>query len=94
MNILVVGGTGLVGAHAALHLKALGHRVTVMSRIKPLADSPVAGFPHIKGSYLCSPDESDYVSHEQLAQFDWMLFAAGSDVRHKPEGVSHEHFYH
>ncbi|MEN9289947.1 MAG: hypothetical protein RL317_1570, partial [Pseudomonadota bacterium] len=27
MNILVVGGTGALGGHAALHLAAKGHKV-------------------------------------------------------------------
>ena len=32
MKILVVGGTGLLGGHAALYLQALGHDVTLAAR--------------------------------------------------------------
>ena len=35
MKVLVVGGTGLTGAHAALHLRAAGHNVTLLSRSAP-----------------------------------------------------------
>jgi dihydroflavonol-4-reductase len=35
MKILVVGGTGMIGGHAALHLQALGHDVSVAGRNPP-----------------------------------------------------------
>ncbi len=44
MNILIVGGTGLVGSETARYLKAQGHEVTLMSR-KPAAAGVPAQFP-------------------------------------------------
>ena len=35
MKVLVVGGTGLIGGHAALELLAAGHEVTLMARKPP-----------------------------------------------------------
>ena len=32
MKILVIGGTGMIGGHAALYLKSQGHDVTVAAR--------------------------------------------------------------
>ncbi|MBM4494447.1 NAD-dependent epimerase/dehydratase family protein, partial [Rhodococcus hoagii] len=37
MKILIVGGTGMIGAHTALHLRDQGNDVTVAAR-NPLAD--------------------------------------------------------
>lgn len=87
MKSLIVGGTGLTGAHAALHLKDLGHEVTLMSRRKPVADS-LAGFEHLCANYV----END-LPLEVLARFDQMVFAAGADVRQFPAGEDEEVFY-
>ncbi len=35
MKVLVVGGTGLIGGHAALYLAGKGHDVTLMARSAP-----------------------------------------------------------
>ncbi|MBQ0796936.1 NAD-dependent epimerase/dehydratase family protein [Zhongshania sp.] len=32
MNVLVVGGSGLIGGEIALHLKSQGHDITIMAR--------------------------------------------------------------
>lgn len=83
MNILVLGGTGLIGGDAALHLARLGHRVTIAAR-KPAAvaeGSPLSTLPFIEIDYL-----ADNVSRETLAAFDALVFAAGNDIRHVPPG--------
>ncbi|HSW11213.1 MAG TPA: NAD-dependent epimerase/dehydratase family protein [Solimonas sp.] len=83
MNILVLGGTGLIGGHAALHLASLGHRVTIAAR-KPAAvaeGSPLAALPFLEIDYL-----ADELPLEQLAAFDTLVFAAGNDIRHIPPG--------
>ena len=81
MKILVLGGTGLIGGHAALRLKSLGHEVTIAAR-KPLpTDTPLGQLPQITGDYL-----SNDFTQEQLAKFDTLIFAAGNDIRHVPPG--------
>ncbi|MGO4201380.1 NAD-dependent epimerase/dehydratase family protein [Rhodococcus sp. TAF43] len=77
MKILIVGGTGMIGAHAALHLREQGNDVTVAAR-NPLADdSPVREFPVLLGDYT----EQTFTA-AQLAPFEGIVFAAGQDIRH------------
>jgi nucleoside-diphosphate-sugar epimerase len=86
-NILIVGGTGLTGAHAALHLRDQGHAVTLMSRQRA-AMACLQDFPHIAANYV----DND-VSAETLATFDSMVFAAGADIRQFPPGEDEVAFY-
>jgi nucleoside-diphosphate-sugar epimerase len=78
MKVLIVGGTGLTGAHAALHLEAAGHSVTLMAR-KPPTTPCLSHFDFKEGNYL---DEG--LSSESLIGFDSLLFAAGADIRMVP----------
>ncbi|WP_280348678.1 NAD-dependent epimerase/dehydratase family protein [Nocardia neocaledoniensis] len=78
MKILIIGGTGMIGAHAALHLRAQGDDVTVAARGSVPADSPVADFPLLTGDYTVPS-----FTRAQLSGFDGIVFAAGQDVRHK-----------
>ena len=48
MNILVLGGTHFIGAHAVRRLASLGHEVTVFHRGKTQADMP-KGVKHLYG---------------------------------------------
>ncbi len=83
MNILVLGGTGLIGGHAALHLASLGHSVTIAAR-KPAAvaeGSPLSTLPFIPIDYLAEGDD------RELSGFDALVFAAGNDIRHVPQGT-------
>jgi dihydroflavonol-4-reductase len=86
-NILIVGGTGLTGAHAALHLRDAGHNVTVMSRSKPSL-ACLEDFEHLEGSYI----ENNW-SLDQLGGFDQLVFAAGADIRQLPQGESEAEFF-
>lgn len=79
MKILVVGGTGLLGGHAALHLQSLGHEVTIAARKPALATTPMAGLPFLALDYVAGN-----VTREQLQGFDALVFAAGNDIRHVP----------
>jgi dihydroflavonol-4-reductase len=89
MKILIVGGTGMIGAHAALYLRDQGHDVTIASRSAPSAGTELPTFPFLKGDYTAGEfQESD------LQGFDALIFAAGNDIRHLPEGVSAEDHYH
>lgn len=87
MNTLIVGGTGLTGAHAALHLRSLGQRVTLMSRTAPELEC-LRDFAHLPGSYL-----DDEISIATLRQFDQMVFAAGADIRQLPPGADENSFF-
>jgi dihydroflavonol-4-reductase len=78
MKVLIVGGTGLLGGHAALYLKQHGHDVTLMARKPPTAPA-LANLPFIMGDYV-----NDDCRDGRLSGFDWLLFAAGADGRHMP----------
>lgn len=82
MKVLVVGGTGALGGHAALHLAAKGHQVTITGRgtgANPA--TPLANLGYLRGDYV----QGDFTV-ERLRGFDWVVFAAGNDPRHVPPG--------
>jgi len=88
MKILIVGGTGMIGAHTAIHLRDAGNDVTVAAR-NPLAeDSPVRDFPVLLGDYT----EQTFTA-EQLAPFEAIVFAAGQDIRHMGRDVDEAEFW-
>uniref|UniRef100_L2FMS9 Nad-dependent epimerase dehydratase n=1 Tax=Colletotrichum fructicola (strain Nara gc5) TaxID=1213859 RepID=L2FMS9_COLFN len=88
MKILVVGGTGMIGGHAALHLRSKGHQVTISGRRAPTEVSALVKLPFLQGNYLRGD-----ITAEQLALFEAVVFAAGSDVRHVPEGQGADEHY-
>lgn len=77
MKTLVIGGTGMIGCHAATLLAERGHDVTIGARSVPAEESPVAAFPVLLGDY----SDGDFTEPE-LQLFDAVVFAAGQDVRH------------
>lgn len=79
MKILVVGGTGALGGHAAIHLTRKGHEVTVAARSAANPATPMAAMPFLKGDYVAGDFTAD-----RLRGFDWVVFAAGNDPRHVP----------
>jgi len=89
MKILVVGGTGLIGGDAALHLQQQGHDVTIMAR-KPSSVPALAALPLLQGDYA-----SDDVSDGRLQGFDALVFAAAADIRNVPHdgSITPEAFY-
>jgi dihydroflavonol-4-reductase len=87
LNTLIVGGTGLTGAHAALHLRDIGHDVTLMSRTPPVLEC-LRDFEHLAGNYL-----DDDMSTAAFQNFDQMVFAAGADVRQLPPGADEQAFF-
>jgi len=89
MKILIVGGTGMIGGHAALYLQQQGHGVSVMARSAPTA-AGVAELPFIAGDYALIN-----AGDPRLKGFDAMVFAAGGDIRHVPRdgSMSAEDFY-
>jgi len=87
-RILVVGGAGLIGGAAALHLAGLGHAVTISGRNAPVAPA-LMRLPFLKASFL---DED--LDRETLARFDTLVFAAGNDIRQLPPGADEADYFH
>jgi dihydroflavonol-4-reductase len=88
MRIFVVGGTGLIGGHAALRLRSLGHDVEIGARKLPASGSALTELPFHRIDYVNEPAHRDL-----LARFDAIVFAAGNDVRHLPsDGDEHTHW--
>lgn len=87
MKILVVGGTGALGGHAAIHLASKGHDVSIGGRNPANPDTPMAAMPFVQGDYVAG----DYTP-EKLSGYDWVVFAAGNDPRHVPQGVDFTEF--
>lgn len=87
MKTLIVGGTGLTGAHAAMHLRDTGHEVTLLSRSAPALEC-LRNFAHLVGNYV-----DDDLPYEALANFDQMVFAAGADIRQLPPGANEAEFF-
>lgn len=81
MRILVIGGNGMIGGHAALRLSAAGHRVTIGSRRRPEGKGPLADLDWQEVDYLAD------AAPAKLDRFDALVFAAGQDPRHVPKGV-------
>ena len=81
MKILVVGGTGMIGGHAALRLRAAGHEVTIAGRNVAAPGSVLADLQSLR---------IDFTAEEQpagvLGRFEALIFAAGNDIRHLPAG--------
>lgn len=77
MRILVVGGTGMIGGHAALHLARAGHDVVLAARRPPGPGTPLAAMALIRGDYAAG-DFGPGV----LGGFAAVVFAAGQDIRH------------
>lgn len=78
-QVLVVGGTGMIGSHIAATLAGRGDRVTIASRSTAGAYDPtaIAGIDRVAIDYT-DPDLSPRV----LEAFDTIIFAAGNDIRH------------
>ena len=88
-RVLVVGGAGLIGGAAALHLAEHGQEVTLMGRRPPAAPS-LAALPFLTASYL-APEE---VAAAALERFDDLVFAAGNDLRQLSPGADERAYFH
>lgn len=82
MKILVVGGTGGLGGHAAIHLAEKGHDVSIAARNPAPAGTAMADMPFLKGDYVAGDFTPD-----RLKGFDAIIFAAGNDPRHIPPSI-------
>lgn len=88
MKILIVGGTGMIGGHAALKLVAEGHDVVLGARKPPPAGTPMEHMPVLLGDY----SRGDFTP-DRLEGFDAVVFAAGNDIRHLQKGVDADAFW-
>ncbi|KAA0918935.1 NAD(P)-dependent oxidoreductase [Dietzia sp. ANT_WB102] len=88
MKVLVVGGTGMIGAHVATLLRERGDDVTVAARGPVPHTSPVADFPLITADYTVPTLTAD-----DLSGFEGIAFAAGQDIRHKTRTDDDEEFW-
>ncbi|GIL01360.1 MAG: hypothetical protein BroJett030_12590 [Alphaproteobacteria bacterium] len=88
MKILIVGGTGMIGGHAAVMLAAEGHEVVIGSRRPAAAATPMARFPALLGDY-----SRGHFTPRQLEGFDAIVFAAGNDIRHLRGGDDADAFW-
>jgi dihydroflavonol-4-reductase len=78
MRILVVGGTGLIGSHAARELQARGHEVVVAARRPPASGQE-------RAAEFAALDYTDLAAHARAVQgFDALVFATGTDWRAAP----------
>ncbi len=58
MKILVVGGTGMIGGHAALRLQRKGHRVAIAGRRPALAGTPLTDLEFLQLDYIAGDASS------------------------------------
>jgi dihydroflavonol-4-reductase len=87
MKILVVGGTGQIGGHAALRLKRKGHRVVIAGRKPALATTALADLEYLPLDYIANDRPASAYS-----SFDAVIFAAGQDVRTMPSGADYDSY--
>ena len=73
-NILITGGTGLIGTHLGLRLQEKGYHVALLSRTaKPDSSLPV---------YIWNPDKGE-MDAEALNQADHIIHLAGVNIGEK-----------
>lgn len=87
MKILVVGGTGMIGGHAALHLRGRGHRVVIAGRRPALAGSALTDLDFLQLDYIAGDTPLS-----ALSSFDAVVFAAGQDVRTMPPDADYDSY--
>jgi len=58
MRILITGGAGFIGEHAARHLRAAGHGVEVLSATQPAAATSVTAQPSRKRFRAVTPSST------------------------------------
>lgn len=89
-EILVVGGTGMIGSHIAVALAERGDSVTIASRREPSEWDPqsIAQLPRLLLDY--TDEELDVAS---LEKFDAVVFSAGNDIRHVAPEDENEDFW-
>jgi nucleoside-diphosphate-sugar epimerase len=75
----------MIGGHAALYLASMDHDVTVSGRKPPQDSTALASLPFLQGDYVAGT-----FKEQDLAGFDAVVFAAGNDIRHVPQGADYD----
>jgi len=88
MNILVIGGAGMIGGHIALRLQGSGHNVAIAGRNPPAAGTPLGALEFERCDY-----QDAQTPASAFSRFDAVIFAAGNDIRHIPKDADPEQFW-
>ena len=76
MKILVVGGTGMIGGHAALYLHSRGHEVAIAGRNPPAAGTPLGGLEFLRCDYIEQPARRDEIMQQTVRIIDMLYVGA------------------
>lgn len=87
MKVLIVGGTGMIGGHAA-EVLSKQHDVVLGARKPAKQGTLAARFPVLIGDY----SQGGFPAGD-LEAFDAIVFAAGNDIRHLPANVDENEFW-
>jgi dihydroflavonol-4-reductase len=87
MNVLVIGGSGLIGWHAVQELCQRGHQVKILSRRPPQGVALPNNVIFVKGDYL-----KDDIS-PAFEGVEGIIFVAGTDYRKLIRGSAWDFFY-
>lgn len=92
MNLLIVGGTGFLGYHAAKESVRRGHTVSILAR------DPMPSEALLPAGVEVHLSELDRLSDGELRTLlqgkDGIVFAAGADDRIIPPAPAYSFFYH
>ncbi|MEH2361765.1 NAD-dependent epimerase/dehydratase family protein [Nostoc sp.] len=80
MNVLVIGGTGVIGWHVVLELCTRGHKVRILARRPPKGITLPEQVTFVSGDYLKGDINSAFDS------IDGIVFAASPDYRQLSRG--------
>lgn len=91
MKVIILGGTGLIGYHAALELHKNAHQVTIVSRGSIVLDGLFPPEITTISVDVFKLDSSELT--KLLSGFDSMVYALGPDDRDIPDAPAYDYFY-
>jgi nucleoside-diphosphate-sugar epimerase len=91
MNVIIIGGTGFIGYHAALVFLQRGHTVSILA-LPPLPAQELFP-PEVKIRLADLNTLQDHTLLELLRGQDALVFAAGADDRTIPKAPAYEFFH-
>lgn len=93
MNILIVGGTGLLGNQATKVALERGHRVTALAIDDANAEDWYTKEAKLVHNDVFVMSEEELYSFIKENEFDAMIYAVGPDDRYSPPEPAYEFFY-